>query len=152
MEHLRLVLQRLQDHRILINVAKSTFSVPELDFLGYHVDSSIRPLDSKVQAIRDFPQPTNQRKLREFLGLVNFYRCFIPNGASLLHPLNLLLLKSSPKTLVWDDTTTSAFAAIKDTLAEATLLAHPMAGAPTSIMTDASSIAVGAVLQQYIDG
>ena len=83
---------------------------------------------------------------------MNFYHRFIPNGASLLHPLNLLLSKSSPKTLVWDDTATSAFAAIKDALAEATLLAHPMVGAPTSIMTDTSSIAVGAMLQQYIDG
>ena len=50
--HLRLVLQRLHDHGILINEAKSTFGVPELDFLGFHVDSSgIRPLESKIQAI-----------------------------------------------------------------------------------------------------
>ena len=150
--HLRLVLKRLHDHGILINEAKSTFGVPELDFLGFHVDSSgIRPLESKIQAIRDFPQPPNQQKLREFLGLVNFYRRFIPNGASLLHPLNLLLSKSSPKNLSWDDTTTSAFNAVKNALADATLLAYPKAEAPTCIMTDASSTAVGAVLQQCID-
>ena len=71
-QHLRLVLERLSDHGIVINVARSVFEVPSLDFLGHHVDSEgIRPLDEKVQAIRDFPQPTTQRKLREFLGLVN---------------------------------------------------------------------------------
>ena len=83
-----------------------------------------------------FPQPTNQRKLREFLGLVNFYRRFIPHGATLLHPLNRLS-KSSPKVLIWNSTTPAAFNAVKDALTEATLLAHPKAGATTCIMTDA---------------
>ncbi len=89
LEHLGLVLHRLHDHGIVINVHKSKFGAPSLDFLGYHVDSTgIRPLDNKIEAIRDFPQPTNQRKLRDFLGLVNFYRRFIPHRASLLQPLS----------------------------------------------------------------
>ena len=80
LEHLRLVLERLQDHGILINAAKSTFGVPALDFLGHHVDATgIRPLAVRVQAIRDFPLPSTQRKLCEFLGLINFYRRFIPH-------------------------------------------------------------------------
>ena len=41
--------------------------------------------------IQDFPQPQTQRKLREFLGLVNFYHRFIPHGAELLQPLHALL-------------------------------------------------------------
>ncbi len=88
LEHLGLVLQRLHDHGIVINVHKNKFGVPSLDFLGYHVDSTeIWPLDNKIEVIRDFPQPTNQRKL-QFLGLVNFYRRFIPHGASLLQHLS----------------------------------------------------------------
>ena len=42
--------------------------------------------------------------------------------------------------------------AVKEALASATLLAHPKPHALTNVMTDASNIAVGAVLQQYIDG
>lgn len=83
---------------------------------------------------------------------MNFYRRFIPHEASLLQPLHVLLSKSSPKELVWSESATAAFSAIKDALAQATLLVHPKVGAPTSIMTDASSTAVGAVLQQFIDG
>lgn len=45
----------------------------------------------KVQVIRDFPQPTTQRKLHEFLGLVNYYYRFIPGCADILHPINNLL-------------------------------------------------------------
>jgi len=152
-EHLRSVLQRLDDHGILINVNKCVFGVSSLEFLGYHVDATgIRPLESKIQVVRDFPQPTSQRKLREFLGLVNFYRRFIPNAAKLLQPLNILLSKSSPKTLTWNDDAATAFTAVKIALADATLLSHPQLGAPTCIMTDASDSAVGAVLQQLING
>lgn len=149
-QHLRLVLERLNDHGILINPAKCVFGAEQLDFLGHHVDSQgIRPLEEKVEVVRDFPQPTTWRKLREFLGLVNFYHRFIP-GCAILHPLNDLLTSStdSTKTIQWNDNARAAFVTVKEALANATLLALPKPDAPTSIITDASDIAVGAVLQQ----
>ncbi len=49
LQHLRSVLERSDTHGILINVSKSVFGVPALDFLGYHLDANgIRPLDQKV--------------------------------------------------------------------------------------------------------
>ena len=110
-------------------------------------------MEDKVQAIRDFPLPLTQRKLREFLGLVNFYHRFVPSCAQTLQPLHDLL-KTAPKgtaPLTWTEAATAAFQSIKDALANATLLVHPQPEAPTSILTDASSSAVGAVLQQRID-
>ena len=151
--HLREVLERLQEHGILINPSKCVLGAKHLEFLGHHVDQNgIRPLDHKVQVVRDFPQPTTQRKLREFLGLINFYHRFIPRCADILHPLNELLStsKGSKKSIIWNDEATAAFSNIKEALAKASLLAHPKPEAPTSIITDASDIAVGAVLQQYI--
>ena len=153
-QHLSLVLERLSKHGILINTSKCVFGVEQLDFLGHHVDNQgIRPLEEKVQVIREFPQPTTQCKLREFLGLVNFYRRFIPGGADIMHPLNALLIgsKDSTRTVQWNDNALTAFVAIKEALANATLLSHPKADAPTNIVTDASDVAVGAVLQQYND-
>ena len=111
----------------------------------------IHPLKTKVQAIIDFPQPTSHRQLRTFLGLINFYHRFIPGCARILHPLNSLLA-SSTERLSWDDTATQAFSAIKDAIAAAMLLVHPTPNALTSLMTDASDSAVGAVLQQYVNG
>ena len=152
-QHLRSVLERLSEHGILIHPAKCIFGVKELDFLGHRVDNQgIRPLEEKVQVIREFPQPTTHRKLREFLGLVNFYHRFIPGCADILHPLNdLLSAKDCTKNVQWNDDAISAFVAIKEALANATLLSHPKPDAPTSIVTDASDIAVGAILQQYIN-
>ena len=151
--HLRLVLQRLSDHGIVINPAKSVLGVDQLDFLGHQVDADgIKPLDEKVQAIRDFPKPASHRKLREFLGLINFYHRFIPNCATILEPLNHLLAtpKEGTKDIALNEEATAAFITIKDTLANVTLLAHPKLHAPTNIMADASDHAVGAVLQQCI--
>ena len=69
--HLHLVLELLEDHSILINPATCVFGASQLEFSSQHVDSTgICPLEEKVQAICDFPQPTTLRKLREFLGLV----------------------------------------------------------------------------------
>ena len=154
-QHLHIVLERLQQHGIIINSQKSKFGVSSLDFLGHLVDSSgIHPVQDKVAAITDYPQPQSRRQLRTFLGLVNFYHRFIPGCARILQPLNAMLSTTHGRAsaLLWDDATTAAFTQIKQALATATLLAHPKSDALTSIMTDASDSAVGAVLQQFVDG
>ena len=125
-----------------------------LQFLGHQVDNKgIQPLEAKVKAIQEFPQPESRKKLREFLGLVNFYHRFIKNCAGIIKPLNDLstTVKDDAQKLQWNDQATTAFKDSKHALASATLLFHPKLDAITSIMTDASDYAVGAVLQQYVD-
>ena len=153
-EHLQTVLERFKKYGVIINPNKCELGVSKLYFLGHAVDSAgIRPLPDKVKAIQEFPLPETCKKLREFLGLINFYHHFIKNCATLTYPLNSLL--STPKLdnqpLQWTDNTRTAFTAAKQALATATLLFHPTPEAPTSLMTDASECAVGAVLQQYVD-
>jgi len=116
--------------------------------------AGIQPLAERVQAIRDSLFPTTQRKLREFLGLINFYRRFIPHSASTLQPLHDLLglFKRPSDTLTWSDIASTTFSNIKTALADASLLVHPTPDAPTCVMTDASNVAVGAVLQQFVNG
>ena len=94
----------------------------------------------------DFPWPTSQRQLQRFIGLVNFYHRFIPRGAELLNS------KSKFQKLTWNEEATAAFMATKEALANATLLYYPKPDAPTCLMMAASNTAVGAVLQQYVDG
>ena len=151
-EHLRLVFQRLHDYGVVINPNKCQFGASSLQFLGHQIDSTgIRPRSHKVQVILDFPVPTTHRKLREFLGLVNFYHRFIPHVAD---PLNELLNgpTTSMKTVTWTKEAQAAFQAVKEALANATLLSHPDPAAPLAIMSDASDFAVGAVLQQRAEG
>ena len=114
----------------------------------------IKPLEEKVKAILDFPLPSTRKKLRQFLGLINFYHRFIRSCAKTVQPLHKLLTTSASvesSTLQWDDEEKAAFGNIKKALANATLIFHPKQEAPTSIMINASSCAIGAGLQQYID-
>ena len=154
-EHLQKLFQRLTEFGITINPLKCVFGASELKFLGHSVSSTgIRPLQEKVLAIKDFPRPTNQRKLREFLGMINFYHRFIPNCAHLLGPLNGLLKpkkRGSPTTVSWNESTDAAFVSAKEALASAALLVHPSPDGPTRLSVDASDYAVGAVLQQCIE-
>lgn len=152
-QHLRAVFRRLNEYGVVINPLKCEFGVEKLTFLGHHVNSKgIQPLEDKVLAVREFPRPDSQRRLREFLGLINFYHRFLNHGAAVLKPLNELLAAplGRDKELVWTEDALHAFTAAKEALANATLLSHPVLKAPTSIMTDASDIAVGAVLQQFV--
>lgn len=110
-----------------------------------------KPLSTKIQAIQEYPVPKTVKDLRRFLGVINFYRRFVPNAAKLQAPLNAILagpkikgahpVNMTPELL-------KAFEDIKTSLSNATLLAHPDPSAELAIVTDASDTAIGAVLQQ----
>ena len=70
-----------------------------------------------------------------------------------MQPLHALLSppKDKAKTITWTEPALTAFQATKDALANATSLSYPKVEAPTCLVTGASDIAVGAVLQQFID-
>lgn len=154
--HLQQLFQRLREYGLKIHPQICIFGVEALDFLGHQVSpQGITPLPQKVLAIRVFPQPQTARKLREFLGITNYYHRFVPHAAETLAPLNDLLKglkKNSRKILTWTDDAQQAFTTIKHKLADLTLLAHPAPNAPTSLTTDALATAIGAVLQQEING
>ena len=86
--------------------------------------------------------------------MVNFYHRFVPQCAELMQPLHALLVPDKHRTqkkLTWTETAVTAFQATKEALANAALLAYPKLDAPTCLAIDASSMAVGGVLQQYIN-
>ena len=151
--HLRQVFERFRQFGVVINPSKCEFGVSELTFLGHRLTSQgIHPLSDKVQAIQGYPQPNTPCKLQEFLGLVNFYHHFIPHCAHILRPLhNLLTASQDNKQLSFTQDATEAFANIKQSFINVSLLLHPKPDAPTNIMTDASDSAVGTVLQQFIN-
>ncbi|XP_050359949.1 uncharacterized protein LOC126779872 [Nymphalis io] len=152
-EHLKLLFQRLAEYGVLINTNKCTFGKTQVQFLGHNVSAAgIQPLELKVEAIQNFPVPKTLKELRRFLGMINFYRRFIPNAAKVQAPLNQLLV--GPKTkgsqpINMTPALLESFELSKKQLSEATLLVHPDPQAELSIQTDASDTAIGAVLQQF---
>ena len=148
LKHLNIIFKILEDNGLVINRAKCVLGKSELDFLGYHVDSTgISPLPDRIEAIRAAQTPTTIKELQRFLGLINYYRRFIPRAAHHLFHL-FEALKTKPKRLEWNSNRQNSFEAIKDALAKATMLNHPRPEASLALTTDASDIAIGGVLEQ----
>ena len=73
---------------MVINLEKCSFHVSEIEFLGHHVSArGALPLSSNVEAVPKFPEPATVKDMQVFLGMVNFYRRFVPKAACTLLPL-----------------------------------------------------------------
>jgi hypothetical protein len=143
----RQTLRALQAAGLVINADKCVFGATELDFLGHHITAEgITPLSSSIAAIRDYPRPSTTKQLQGFLGVVNFYRKFVPAAARTLKPLtDALRGKPRPSAAVeWSEERVAAFQAAKDALCNTVQLAHPDPAAELAIMVDASADHVGA--------
>ncbi|XP_077525576.1 uncharacterized protein LOC144137114 [Haemaphysalis longicornis] len=78
--HLRLLFERLDDHGLLVNIQKSTLGTSVVHFHGHEVSSEgIRPLPQRISDLQNYPRPTTAKDLRRFLGMLNFYRRFLPH-------------------------------------------------------------------------
>jgi hypothetical protein len=105
----------------------------------------VLPEPSKIQAITDWPQPKTITELRGFLGLTGFYRKFIKHYASIALPLTSLLRKDA---FLWNDNASQAFQHLKTAMTQAPTLSLPNFSKPFVLETDASGLAMGAVLMQ----
>ena len=148
LEDLEAVFKTLSANGLVIQRSKCVLGKPSLEFLGYTVDENgISPLPEKVAVIRATTPPTSIKELQRFLGMVGYYRKFIPNAATHLYHL-FEALKGKPKTLEWTSDCQKSFEATKEALAKASMLFHPRKGASLALTTDASNSAVGGVLEQ----
>jgi hypothetical protein len=90
--HVHTVLQRLSQAGLVLNVSKCEYAQNEVTFLGHRVnESGIAPTHERVEAIVDFPRPTDVKGLRRFLGMVNFYRRTVPYAAEYQQRLQTLI-------------------------------------------------------------
>lgn len=146
-EHVRAVLQRLRDHRLVAKLSKCIFNSTSVSFLGYIVSrQGVSMCPKKVEAISGWPTPTSVTDIQRFLGLTNFYRKFVAGYSRLISPMTDLTKKDTP--FVWSDACKQAFQQLKDALSRDVILPHPDLDKPFVLETDASDAALGAVLYQ----
>ena len=151
-QQLQELLELCRGHGLKIGMGKCKFAIPETKFLGHHLSSSgLHPLLKHTSAIHDFPPPTDKHGLQRFLGMINFYCCFLRFAARVLAPLTNAI-KGPGKSLTWTPALDSTFSPAKLLLSAIPVLTHPVPGAAVSLAVDGSDSHVGAVLQQRLHG
>ena len=91
-KHVQIVFVCFEKFEVVINPVKCKFGKSEINFLGHYINSAgISPSPCKVEAIENFPVPDTIRKLRQLLGIINFYRRFLPKCAQVVKPLTDML-------------------------------------------------------------
>ncbi|XP_026322974.1 uncharacterized protein K02A2.6-like [Hyposmocoma kahamanoa] len=147
LERLHAVLKRLQGAGLTLQREKCEFFKDKVSYLGYVITKDgLKKSPEKIKAMVEAPLPTNINQLQSFLGLVNYYRNFVPNASTVLSPLYDLLKKGSKWN--WTDEHNSAFIKVKELLASEQVLAHYKPSAKLILTVDASPSGLGAILSQ----
>ena len=90
------VLSRLERAGMKLKENKCVYMMPKVEYLSHRINSQgLQPAESKVDAMTEAPPPKDVSELKSFLGMVNYYRKFLPNLATTLAPLHRLLQKEN---------------------------------------------------------
>ena len=144
------LVKKLGSANLKLNPPKCQFFRERINFLGHIISPfGTRPDPKKLSAVNDFPVPKNQKNIRQFLGLCNYYRKFIPDCARISKPLTSLLKDNTP--FLWTEAQDEAFNKLKSCLTREPILKHPDFEQEFFVTTDASNYAVGGVLSQKVD-
>nr|GEW10110.1 putative reverse transcriptase domain-containing protein [Tanacetum cinerariifolium] len=123
-EHLRIILELLQNEKLYAKFSKCKFWLDSVKFLGHVINSQGVHVDpAKVEAIKNWTAPKTPTEVRQFLGLAGYYRWFIEGFSLIAKPLTKITQKN--KTYEWGKEEEEAFQLLKDKLYSAPILALP---------------------------
>ena len=145
--HLRIVLQRLREHRLFAKFSKCEFWLEEVTFLGHVISREGLAVDSeKIRAVTEWKRPETVTEIRSFLGLAGYYRHFVLGFSQLAAPLTKLLHKGVK--FEWGAAQDQSFQELKNRLVSAPVLAMPITDEEYTVYTDSSRTGLGCVLMQ----
>ena len=125
---------------------KSFYMLLKVNFLGHEIENNtIKPIPSKIEAIKKIPSPKDKKDVMQFLGSVNFYSKVIEKQIN-LKPLNTLL--HDDVNIQWTHELEKKFQHVKNSMTADTELTIPNTKHPFFITVDASLVGLGAVLFQ----
>ncbi|UYV64087.1 K02A2.6-like, partial [Cordylochernes scorpioides] len=149
-EHIELlskVFDKLRQYNMKLKLSKCIFGRTEVKYLGHIIShNQLKPDPGKVKSIQDFPRPDTVKKVRQFMGLANYYRKFVKDFSKISFPLVRLTRKNQP--FIWNEEVEESFAKLKMALSTKPVLAIYNPDYPSKVYTDASKYGIGAILTQ----
>jgi hypothetical protein len=148
LKHLAIVMRKLQQEKLLVNMKKSSFMKTELIYLGFFISANELKMDpSKVEVIKNWPSPRNVFEVRSFHGLASFYRKFIRNFSGISTAM-MDTVKKRHKSFHWIAEAEKSFNLLKRKITERPVLVLSDFKKTFQVKCDASGYAIGAVLSQ----
>ena len=146
---LRELFMRLRRAKLTARPSKCSIGFRQLDCLGHVVGGDkLQPHPDKVKSIEEAPRPVTKRQVRSFLGLIGFYRKFVPNFSEVAAPLTDLTKKGQQNKVNWEAAQENAFCSLKRALVSSPVLKLVDLSENFILQTDASESGLGAVLLQ----
>ena len=144
------VLDKLEEAGLKLKASKCKFAADSVKYLGHIITAKgVLPNPEKIAVVENYPVPQNPTHVRQFMGLVNYYRRFVKGLSTIARPLQDLTQKDVP--WVWTEQCQSAFELLKSKLITPPCLAYADTSKPFILTTDASSVAIAFILSQKSD-
>lgn len=151
MHRLNAVFSKLRQAGLKLKPSKCSFLEKKVIYLGHQISEDGVEADvEKLQAVKDWPTPTNKVEVKRFLGFAGFYRRFVRNFSQIARPLHHLLKQDVP--FCWGREEEKAFTALKEASLSPPVLAFADWTRPFIVYVDASGDGLGAMLAQIQDG
>jgi len=148
---LRNFFDRVKQANLTLHPTKCEIGEFDITFFGHHVaEGELRPKLETVEKVLQAPRPCNKKQLRAFLGLVGFYRRFIPNFAAIASPLTDATRKGAPNQLEWEESHERSFTELKRHIVNPPILKLPNFEEVFILQTDASDVGIGALIAQEV--
>ena len=138
--HIEILFQRLREAKLKLKESKCNFLKKHAQYLGHLIlGEGIEPVPEKLESIKQMPTPRTPKEVKQFLGLIGYYRKFIPKFSDVARPLTNLTKKDLPYE--WTPECTKTFEMLKNLLTQEPILKYPDPGKPYTLYTDASKYA-----------
>ena len=147
LDHLEDIFRRLEHFGLKMKREKCAFLKRHIQYLGHLIsENGFKPLPEKLKSIREMSHPKNPKEVKQFLGLIGYYRKFVPHFADLSRPLTLLTRHDAD--FQWTEKCQKSFDNLRQLLMQHPILKYPDQTKPYVLFTDASKIGWSGVLKQ----
>ena len=153
LERLKAVFQKLKEAGLKLKPSKCELFQKQLAYLGHVISAKgVATDEGKIEAIKNWPTPTNVMEVQSFLGFTGYYHRFIPKFTQVAHPLHELTSGENAgkknAAIKWDSRCQQAFDDLKTLCTMVSILAYANFSKPFKLHTDACGTGLGAVLYQ----